>query len=316
MAHMFENGVFFGASAWHGLGTTLEQNDERRFSTDETLCLAGACFDVNKVPQFIELNGEKVLTGAYATVRTDTGAVLGTVGEKYTPLQNTEQFKWFQPFLDTREVAFETAGVLKDGAIVWALARILSGDGVVDAGGGDTINKYLMTYTSHDGSLATGVMFAPIRTVCWNTLSMNLSSDVAKQLKVRHTKRQITTLNEIRETISLMDREFQMTASQFQKLKRAIINKDDMVRYVKIVLECDKEEKLSTRMSNIIDRCVELAYTGRGNNGESVWDAYNGVTEWLTHERGSDNNRLHQNAFGPGAAINQRALKVALQLAS
>lgn len=316
MAHKFASGVFFGASAWHGLGTTLTEDDDRRFSTDETLCLAGACFDVNKVPQFIELNGEKVLTGAYATVRTDTGAILGTVGEKYTPLQNTEQFKWFQPFLDTREVAFETAGVLKDGAIVWALARILSGDGVIDAGDGDTVNKYLMTYTSHDGSLATGVMFCPIRTVCWNTLSMNLSSEVAKQLKVRHTKRQVTTLNEIRETISLMDREFQMTASQFQKLKRAVINKDDMVRYVKIVLECDKEEKLSTRMSNIVDRCVSMAIDGIGNSGESVWDAYNGVTQWLTHERGSDSNRLHQNAFGPGAAINQRALKVALQLAS
>jgi phage/plasmid-like protein (TIGR03299 family) len=316
MAHHFASGVFYGQSAWHKLGTTLNEDDPRRFSTDDTLCEAGACFDVNKVPQFIELNGEKVLTGAYATVRMDTGAVLGTVGEKYTPLQNTEQFKWFQPFLDTKEVAFETAGVLKDGAIVWALARILSGDGIIDVGGGDTINKYLMTYTSHDGSLATGVMFCPIRTVCWNTLSMNLSSDVAKQLKVRHTKRQITTLNEIRETISLMDREFQMTASQFQKLKRAIINKDDMVRYCKIVFEVDKQDEISTRQSNIIDRCIDLAYTGRGNSGESVWDAYNGLTEWLSHERGSDNNRQHQNAFGPGAMLNKRALEVALQLAS
>lgn len=316
MAHHFASGVFYGQSAWHGLGTTLTEDDDRRFSTDDTLCLAGACFDVNKIPQFIELNGEKVLTGAYATVRTDTGAVLGTVGEKYTPLQNTEQFKWFQPFLDTKEVAFETAGVLKEGAIVWALARILSGDGVVDVGGGDTIAKYLMTYTSHDGSLATGVMFAPIRTVCWNTLSMNLSSDVAKQLKVRHTKRQMTTLNEIRETISLMDREFQMTASQFQKLKRSVINVDDMVKYCKIVFECDKEEKLSTRMGNIIERCVSLARDGMGNSGETAWDAYNGITQWLTYERGSNNNRQHQNAFGPGAAINQRALKVAMQLAS
>ena len=316
MSHLFEAGVFYGESAWHKLGTTLDQNDERRFSTNDTLCLAGACFDVTKITQFIELNGERVLTGAYATVRTDTGGILGTVGEKYTPLQNVEQFQWFQPFLDTKEVAFETAGVLKDGAIVWALARILSGDGVVDVGGGDTIAKYLMTYTSHDGSLATGVMFAPIRTVCWNTLSMNLHDKRAKQLKVRHTKRQVTTLNEIRETISLLDREFQMTASQFQKLKRAVINKDDMVRFCKIVFECDKEEKVSTRLSNIIDHCVDLAYTGKGNTGETVWDAYNGITEWLSHERGNDNNRLHQNYFGPGATIGKRALDVALQLAS
>lgn len=316
MSHHFHSGVMIGESAWHGLGTVIPADDERRFSTEETLCLAGACFDVEKVPQFIELNGHRVQTGSYATVRTDTNAVLGTVGEKYTPLQNVDQFQWFQPFLDTREVAFETAGVLKEGSVVWALARILSGDGVVDAGGGDKINKYLMTYTSHDGSLATGVMFAPVRVVCWNTLSMNFASDVAKRLKVRHTKRQVTTLNEIRETINLMDRQFEATASQFQKLKRAIINKDDMVKYFKIVFEADKQDEVSTRLSNIIDRCLDLSYTGRGNTGESAWDAYNGLTEWLSHERGNDKNRLHQNQWGPGAAINSRALNVALQLAS
>jgi hypothetical protein len=58
-----------------------------------------------------------------------------------------------------------------------------------------------------------------------------------------------------------------------------------------------------------------VSYNGRGNSGESVWDAYNGFTDWLSHERGSDKNRLHQNQWGPGAAINSRALNVALQLA-
>jgi len=314
MSHHFESGVFFGQSAWHNLGTVLDQNDESRFNHEESLCLAGACFDVVKEPQFIKLGGVDTPTGAYATVRTDTNQVLGTVGERYQPLQNVEQFAFFQPFLDTREVAFETAGVLKGGAVVWALARILTGDGVVDVDGGDTINKYLMTYTSHDGSLATGVAFCPIRTVCWNTLSMNLSSNITKQLRVRHTQRQLKTLGEIRETVSLMDQEFQMTAEQFRSLKRKVINKDEMVKFCKIVFEADKDE-ISTRLSNIIDRCVDLAHTGMGNEGKSLWDAYNGVTQWLTYERGSDENRLHQNQFGPGAALNKRALDTAFQLA-
>jgi phage/plasmid-like protein (TIGR03299 family) len=316
MPAQFTSGVFYGESAWHKLGTVLPQDDERCFSAEESLCLAGACFDVDKVPQFIEISGQRIATGSYATVRTDTNQVLGTVGERYQPLQNVEQFSWFQPFLDTKEVAFETAGVLKGGSVVWALARILTGGGTVDAGGGDLINKYLMTYTSHDGSLATGVSFCPIRTVCDNTLQMNLSSAIAKTLKVRHTARQVKTLGEIRETISLMDREFQMTAQQFQSLKRKVINKDDMIKFCKIVFEADKEDKISTRLANIIDRCVDLAYTGKGNEGKSLWDCYNGITEWLSHERGSDDNRLHQNQFGPGAILGKRALDLALQLAN
>lgn len=315
MPSFFESGVLVGESAWHKMGLVLDRYDERIYDAEEFLCLAGACFPVEKVPQFIKIGDQEVATGSYATVRTDTNTVLGTVGERYEPLQNIDQFSWFQPFLDTKDVAFETAGVLKGGTVVWALARILTGDGVVDAGDGDTINKYLMTYTSHDGSLATGVAFCPIRTVCWNTLSMNLSSNLTKQLKVRHTQRQLKTLGEIRETINLMDREFQMTAQQFQSLKRKVINKDDMVKFCKIVFEVKKDEEISTRMSNIIDRCVTLACTGRGNEGKTLWDAYNGVTEWISHERGGDKTRLHQNAFGPGLALNQRALNVALELA-
>jgi phage/plasmid-like protein (TIGR03299 family) len=314
MSAQFQSGFFVGESAWHKLGTVIPTDDARRFNHEEALCLAGACFDVVKQPQFVKINDEDVFTGSYATIRTDTNKVLGTVGERYQPLQNLEQFAFFQPFLDTKEVAFETAGVLKGGAVVWALARILTGDGVVDVDGGDTINKYLMTYTSHDGSLATGVAFCPIRTVCWNTLSMNLSSDMTKQLKVRHTQRQLKTLGEIRETVSLMDREFQMTAEQFRSLKRKIINKDDMVKFCKIVFEA-KEDEISTRLGNIIDRCVDLAHTGMGNEGESLWDVYNGVTQWLTYERGKDENRLHQNQFGPGALLNKRALETAFQLA-
>lgn len=315
MPSYFESGVMVGESAWHKQGIVLDRYDDRIYQAETFLCLAGACFDVDKVPQFIEISGQRIATGSYATVRTDTNQVLGTVGERYQPLQNVEQFSWFQPFLDTKEVAFETAGVLKGGSVVWALARILTDGGTVDVGGGDTINKYLMTYTSHDGSLATGVSFCPIRTVCWNTLSMNLSSAIAKTLKVRHTQRQVKTLGEIRETISLMDHEFQMTAAQFQSLKRKLINKDDMVKFCKIVFEA-KDEEISTRLANIIDRCIDLAYTGKGNEGKSVWDCFNGVTEWLSHERGSDENRLHQNQFGPGAIIGKRALDLAIQLAN
>ena len=74
-------------------------------------------------------------------------------------------------------------------------------------------------------------------------------------------------------------------------------------------------------MKNIIDEIVGLAEAGRGNDLTSVrgtlWTAYNGVSEWLTYQRGrSGDNRLNSLWFGDGAALNKHALEVALDLAA
>ena len=63
-----------------------------------------------------------------------------------------------------------------------------------------------------------------------------------------------------------------------------------------------------------------LAEAGRGNTLPSVrgtlWTAYNGVSEWLTYNRGrSEDNRLNSLWFGDSALTNRHALEVALDMA-
>ena len=47
----------------------------------------------------------------------------------------------------------------------------------------------------------------------------------------------------------------------------------------------------------------------------TLWAAYNGVTEWVDHERGRDGTRLAAAWYGEGRRIKQRALEVATALA-
>src|SRR5262245_13657755 len=59
-----------------------------------------------------------------------------------------------------------------------------------------------------------------------------------------------------------------------------------------------------------------LCESGRGNARPSVsgtyWTAYNGVTEWLSYQRGrTPENRLNSLWFGEGANLNRQALEVA-----
>jgi hypothetical protein len=67
-------------------------------------------------------------------------------------------------------------------------------------------------------------------------------------------------------------------------------------QYVRKVLELPEDEKAwSGRAKNTLADIVELARRGRGNDGRTVWSAYNGVTHYITHAYG----RNADSACGP-----------------
>jgi len=326
MPAYFENGLMVGQSAWHGQGQVIDANDDRRFSI-------GSCIDLAGMDQQIVLadayylygnDGEHCdrIDGSYATLRVyGDGSIksLGTVGSKYTPLQPIEAFEWFQPWLDTKEIAIETCGTLRGGRVDWVMARILRDNINV---GMDSIAKYLTITTSHDGSESTRVGFTPVRIVCANTLAMAHSHDLSKLLRVRHTSGQKASLDAIRDTINLVDQEFNATGAQYAKLMTCGISMSDLRRFVKLVLEVDPdmpEKAIGGRKRNQIDAIVNLAINGTGQDGSiTAWSAYNGVTEYVTHVAGSDSQKRLLSNMGNGtyAAMNKRALDLAMQLSA
>lgn len=314
MAHLFQSGLFFGQSAWHGLGVTLPADSPARYSIDDSIRIAGLDWRVETRPLY--LGSGKQVDGHNAVIRCDSEAVLGVVGDRYRPLQNQDQFNWFRPFLDSKECAFETCGALKGGQLVWVLAKVNRED--ADIGGGDKIRKYLLLTSSHDGSAATSVGFCPIRVVCWNTLSAGLSSSASKLLKVKHTASQGEALAAIRDTVNLVDQTFEATAAQYRKLLACQVSAADVRRYVKLVLELPEDEHtLSSRARNTLGDVIDLCRHGVGNDGKTVWSAYNGVTHYVTHQYGRNaDSRLRANWYGEGRRINDRAFALALQLAS
>jgi hypothetical protein len=127
-------------------------------------------------------------------------------------------------------------------------------------------------------------------------------------------------LANIREVMDVANAEFEATAEQYRRLARTSINQADLRKDVKKVFKVEEEQEGSTRLKNIMEEVVKLAEAGRGNELPSVrntlWTAYNGVSEWLGYNRGrSGDNRLNSLWFGDGASINRRALAAALEMA-
>src|SRR4051812_11627885 len=107
MAHLFQSGLFFGQNAWHGLGVTMPDDSPVRYSIDDAIRIAGLDWTVETVPLYHTAadGGYTEIAGQFGVRRSDTGAIMGVVGDRYNPLQNRDQFDWFKPFLDSGECA-------------------------------------------------------------------------------------------------------------------------------------------------------------------------------------------------------------------
>jgi phage/plasmid-like protein (TIGR03299 family) len=313
MSANVETMAFAGATPWHGIGEKI--SDESWYDLGVVKQLSGLNWTVELEPMFLK-DGRKV-DCRQASVRSTDKSILGTVGPRYTPLQNDKAFEFFRPFLETKSAALHTAGSLDEGRRVWILAKLaLDSSDIVP---GDTVDKFLLLSNSHDGTLAVRVGFTPVRVVCSNTLAMAHSNEASKLIRIRHHKSVEKTLEEVRDVMNVANAEFEATAEQYRALAKRQINREDLEKYIKIVLGVDEEE-IKTRTRNTIDGIINLFETGKGANIPGVrgtyWGAYNSLTEWLTWERGHNTDtRLNSLWFGDSANVNKLALETAVELA-
>lgn len=318
MSHEVEQMFVVGAAPWHNLGRKFEVPP----SLEEALVAAGLDWKVTTEPLF---SGAQEQVEALLTRRSSDNSILGVVGPNYVPLQNTEAFDFFRPFLDEKAAVIETAGSLRQGKRVWVLAKINRNPLVIK--GNDVVEKYVLLSNSHDGTLAVRVGFTPIRVVCNNTLSMAINSEASKLIRIKHTKNVLSNLESVQDIMNLADSEFEATAEQYRQLTRKDINSKDLEKYVKLVFNTTAKlveaggnvENLNNK--RILEQIIPLFEGGRGNNMTEIkgtmWAAYNAVNEYLQYERGSDNsNRMDSMWFGDSARLNKKALETALILAA
>lgn len=304
---------------WHALGVVLPAAP----TVEEAIIAAKLNWEVGTKPLF---TAEKLPVPALATYRKDDGAILGVVGTSYKPLQNIEAFKFFQPFLDTREASFETAGSLKNGQRVWVLAKINREDSVIVSKSDDRVSKYVLLSNSHDGTLAVRVGFTPVRVVCNNTLTMAHDGKASQLIRIKHTGNIVENLEKVREIMDVANSQFEATAEQYRFLASKEINAKDLEKFVKIIFATKKQKEEATSIeemtsgARVMGDIKNLFETGMGNDLPGVkgtyWAAYNAITEYVQYNRGNDTaSRLDSLWFGTGNTINKKALETALIMA-
>ena len=179
MVAAVETMAYAGEVPWHGLGVPVS-ND---LTPAQMMKKAGLDWRVEEVESYIDFNGKKIPTGQKSLVRETDGRLLTNVGEKWNPCQNETAFEFFHEYVMAGDMEMNTAGSLRDGKMVWALAKVKES---FDLFGGDQVDSYLLFSNPHQYGKSIDVRFTPIRVVCNNTLSLALDTVSERQIKVGH----------------------------------------------------------------------------------------------------------------------------------
>jgi phage/plasmid-like protein (TIGR03299 family) len=226
-----------------------------------------------------------------------------------------EAFSFFDAIVGQKAAIYHTAGALGQGERVWILAKLPSDIRVV---GDDIANKFLLLSNSHDGNSSVQIKFTPIRVVCQNTLTMALSQ--GPTIRVAHTRDLHERLKYAEKALGLIHNRFDQIEKSFKAMAQVKMDDARVGEYLNLVLPNPRSpEDAQGRIRAEQDRAVAEHYyrNGWGNRmkgvSETLWAAYNGVTEYIDHRQSKQtrDRRLNSIWFGDGYLIKARAFRIA-----
>lgn len=350
MAHMIDDSTgkpafVYDASeggAWHGLGQAIPEEiakDPRKIAE-----LVGAAYNVRKAPITFTAQGDDPRTDAPREIsnrqvlyRDDTNAPLEVLSDnRYKIVQPVEYFEAFRDSLAENNLRISSAGVLKGGRVVFVNAKFT--DGGYDVLGLDRTESYICMGGGYDGTMSSFGYLSDFRTVCWNTLSMNLSQQGKnhKLFKIPHTV--VFNGKALGAALGLAGKELAVRAKVFNTMAGYKMHGANVVRYFAEVLDIKPEEVdainpdtgkrvLSTRLTNQLEALATAYVAGPGaalpTASGTLYGALMAVTHYVDHIAGTrdsygdgdDKSRFASSQFGSGANVKKRALELAMSKA-
>lgn len=345
MAYRMDAGV-----PWHGLGNPVNNN----MDVDSMLKAAGIDWTVSR--RYVRMkqsstNDELLpIPGYFAIVRDTDHKVYQIATDRYKPVQNRVIMEQFREHIAEGGMELDTAGSLKEGAVIWAMASLKKG---FTLPGGDIVTGNLLYSTSHDGSLVTEAKFVSTRVVCWNTLSA-AKGEKGKAFRLKHSaKFDKQKQQEAKEFLGLAIKRLERLEEWASTLAEVKIGKKEVTTlvaaltnpaYRERVIESTTDYQEFRRMGmmddvfgsiltkggypeptdaelnrvakHILDSVVESPGSTMKSAKGTLWGIVNGVTYYTDHVAGRNaDNRLTSAWFGQRENLKEDAFALALAVA-
>lgn len=317
MAHLLENMAYVGDVPWHGIGNQLSANQPievwaQQAGMDWSICDSPVSFmtgDTGSVSEIALFPENKVL------FRSDTKTPLSVVSQRFQVVQPSEILEFYRDLTEVSGFELETAGVLKGGRKIWALARTGQSSTLK---GNDVSNAYVLLATACDGTLATTAQFTSVRVVCNNTLAVALGAS-SGAVKVRHSTS--FDAQAVKRQLGISVSTWSSFMYQMKGLSERKVKAHEAMNYLSHVFFDEKKEGSINASQRTMAKVMAL-FDGHGRGSElasskgTAFGLLNSVTEFVDHERRarSNDHRLESAWFGQGATLKERALKQAIMM--
>lgn len=308
--HQVQSMAYMGNVPWHGLGEKLQRGE----SVDVWKKKAGMDWTIQAAP--VEYRGGDPahgdlhsFPGQRVLFRSDTRRPLAVVSNRFEVVQPSEVLEFYQDLVELGGFELETAGVLREGRKLWALART---GHTATLRGRDVVNGYLLLATACDGTLATTATFTSIRVVCNNTLAVALRG-APGAVKVPHRTKfnQDAVKQRLGVTVSSWDR----FVSKLHGLSEQAVDeesaRDLLQRVMTYPLPGGHQPAVNRRaVDTVLDLFAGRARgAGLASSQGTAWGLLNSLTEYVDHHRRARTADLRRDAawFGVGAQLKARA---------
>ncbi len=297
-------------------GTPIEGSP----SLQEALENADAAFKVEQRPLMAVISGDEAVPvpGKFANVRTDTWAPLGVVGTKYTVGQTLAQLAPVGALVERGEMDLTAIRVKDNGARV-QVSGIMGVSEIQNGTHGADVLAHFGTFeASHDGSKSTWGSMSTLRLVCLNGMT---SRDMVGKYNIRHTKNADTKIQEAARLVLGLQDDAVAEIAAFQAMAQSRMTRAEFHAFAETLLasirgeitDVEEQAKAKARRDREIEELETLFSGGTGTHGETLYDGFNAVTEWIDHQKnrkGDIRYDFDSTAFGAANKMKGKARRL------
>ena len=307
--------AYAGEVPWHGLGKRVPSD----VSPEQMLKAANLDWEVKKIPMSYDYGQGPVLTSTNALIRSSDNKLLTVVNDTWKPVQNKEAFEFFNDFVVAGDMEMHTAGSLKGGKMVWALAQLKD---KFELFGGDLVEGFLLFSNPHEFGRSIDIRFTPTRVVCNNTMTMALSEKTKFAVKVNH--RSTFNGDQVKDMLGIASDRMQEYKEQARFLGKKKFSNETIVEYFNRVFPSLSKDQFTSDdlskapISRQAEEAMETLHTQPGAKFAegSWWQAFNTVTYMADHTLGrSQDTRLTSSWYGQNRLRKEKALELAIEYA-
>ncbi len=240
-------------------------------------------FQMNEGSYILDDKGKRIVDNTkigtgHATqniVRMDNQVCVGTMKGQYKIIQNSATWDALHEALAGVKFDIVGSGYTGVGQQTFIQAKVDGDDFKID---GDAYSGYITIFNSHDGSCVCKIGDTYIRVICHNSLMDAYQSKHKAKVVVRHTSNASIKFEGMMRVLEERYDHRKAFIKNIERLANTPITDNNAKLY-----SLGYMNSTATRSQNKANQVHGLFRKGKGNKGKTLYDLFNGFTEFYTH---------------------------------